>query len=207
MTKNYKYTLILASGSPRRKEILSKLGINFKIYSPNIEEKSSKSIPSDIAKDLATQKGKWILKQLKKEKDENFCIIAADTLVALEKTIFGKPKDKNDARNILRKLSGKTHQVITGVYLAKGLEEQISFHCTSHVTFEKINTTLLEDYLQTEEPYDKAGAYAIQGIAKKFITKVQGDYNNIVGLPLSLLEKNLEKIFGTKNWHTAFKIL
>lgn len=194
-----KLELILASQSPRRKELLAWLNIPFKIVSSNIEEHLNPELsPSDQAISLAQQKGEAITKIC----ESDSLIIAADTLVILGEKIFGKPKDKNEAREILRELSGKTHEVITGVsfHLVRSSlkTENRNFFVSSRVSFDPLNEEIMKNYLATNESLDKAGAYGIQGAALTFISQLEGSYSNVVGLPLSDLRKNLLFFLGSQ---------
>lgn len=172
--------LLLASKSPRRKKLLSELGFDFEVVLQDIEE----SFPSDLPKTevpafLAQKKAKAVRDHLQEGK----VILASDTIVLMNDTIYHKPKDYNDAVRILSDLSGKVHQVITGVCLLS-LHKEVVFSDVAHVHFAPISKQEINYYLKTYQPYDKAGAYAIQewiGLAK--IKKIEGAYNSIVGLP------------------------
>ncbi|MCT4641947.1 MAG: Maf family protein [Bacteriovoracaceae bacterium] len=178
-----KNKFILASASPRRKELLSYLGIEFDIVPSGIEEVTDYTKPSDIVKDLAFIKAKDISD---KTKDKDTVVIGADTIVEFEGNILGKPSDIEDARKILLSLSGKTHNVLTGVCII--LNGRVhKFYEQTRVTFDHISQDILEIYLNTGESLDKAGAYGIQGAALPFISKVEGCYSNVVGLPLNKL--------------------
>lgn len=172
--------LILASASPRRKEILSLLFQDIQVIPANIDESQfTFENPYKTVSKLAELKANCIFKQFKKQ-----LVIGADTIVLLENEVLGKPKDKKDAFSMLKKLSGKKHQVITGVSI-KCSDFSKTFFETSAVYFCKLSDYEIEKYISTDEPYDKAGAYAIQGIAACFIEKIKGDYLNIVGFPLN----------------------
>jgi septum formation protein len=176
--------IILASGSPRRREIFKKLGINFQYVTSNIEEKfdESLSVYEQVVK-LATMKAYKVANIY----DEAF-IVGADTVVYLENKIIGKPKDIVDAKNILKFLSGKMHEVITGVAIVNKREKLIErFYEKTAVYFRKLNDALIDWYIDTDEPMDKAGAYGIQGAGSLLIEKIYGDYDNVVGLPAGKL--------------------
>lgn len=176
--------IILASGSPRRREIFKKLGINFQYVTSNIEEKfdESLSVCEQVVK-LATMKAYKVANIY----DEAF-IVGADTVVYLENKIIGKPKDIVDAKNILKFLSGKMHEVITGVAIVNKREKLIErFYEKTEVYFRKLNDALIDWYIDTDEPMDKAGAYGIQGAGSLLVEKIYGDYDNVVGLPVGKL--------------------
>lgn len=177
---------ILASASPRRKELIGHLQIPFEILTADIEEKSLETSPDRFALDIATQKGEAVLSTL--TSSHSFFIVAADTVVSLNGKIFGKPKNEDEARTFLMELSGKEHSVFTAVsmFLKRG-EELVrkGFVEETRVTFNDINKELLERYILTRDSLDKAGAYGIQGPSLTFISRVEGDYANVVGFPLS----------------------
>lgn len=187
--KNYKF--ILASASPRRKELLSIYVKDFKIMPADIDE----TVPDNIALEdapLYTAKEKAAAVFNKLNEDE--IIITADTIVMLDNKIYGKPKDKLDAYNMIKTLSGKTHQVITGVCCySKDKQINIEFSDVTNVSFTDISDEILEKYLENAEYIDKAGAYAVQGLASMFVEKIEGSYDNVVGLPMGRLARNLIK--------------
>ncbi len=187
--KNYKF--ILASASPRRKELLSIYIKDFKIMPADIEE----TVPSNIALEdaplyIAKEKATAVFDKL----SEDNIIITADTIVLLENKIYGKPKDRLDAYNMIKTLSGKTHQVITGVCCySKDRQINIEFSDITNVAFTEISDEIIEKYLENAEYIDKAGAYAVQGLASMFVEKIEGSYDNIVGLPIGRLARKLIK--------------
>ncbi len=187
--KNYKF--ILASASPRRKELLSIYVKDFKIMPADIDE----TVPDNIALEdapLYTAKEKAAAVFNKLNEDE--IIITADTIVMLDNKIYGKPKDKLDAYNMIKTLSGKTHQVITGVCCYnKDKQINIEFSDVTNVSFTDISDEIIEKYLENAEYIDKAGAYAVQGLASMFVEKIEGSYDNVVGLPMGRLARNLIK--------------
>lgn len=196
-----KYQLILASGSPRRKELLGYLDVSFLITPSDIEEISSFSDPSEVAKDLARQKGNDVFS---KTVVENPLIVSSDTLVECDGVIYGKPKDRSEAKRILSELSAKTHRVHTGVFL-KSKDKEECFVVSTEVKFAPITEDLLETYLNTNESLDKAGAYGIQGPGLTFIETVNGSYSNVVGFPLYEFIISLKKFIGiSDNWREAF---
>ncbi|MFH1700364.1 MAG: nucleoside triphosphate pyrophosphatase [Candidatus Zixiibacteriota bacterium] len=177
--------LVLASGSPRRKKILTKLGIKFTVLYPDIEEKINSALrPDKLAVDLACQKVCSL------EHKPNGAYLSCDTIVVYQNQILTKPRDKNDALRILKILSGQMHSVFTGLALynsdseqcLKGVEE-------SRVTFNNWNESKLLEYIATGEPMDKAGAYGIQGMGRFLVDMVDGNIDNVIGLPLVTLEK------------------
>ncbi len=187
--KNYKF--ILASASPRRKELLSIYIKDFKIMPADIYE----TVPNNIALEdaplyIAKEKAAAVFNKL----NEDEIIITADTIVLLDNKIYGKPKDKLDAYNMIKTLSGKTHQVITGVCCySKDKQINIEFSDVTNVSFTDISDEIIEKYLKNAEYIDKAGAYAVQGLASMFVEKIEGCYDNVVGLPMGMLARNLVK--------------
>ena len=200
-----KFTLVLASQSPRRKQFLSWLNIPFEIKTADLDEISHLENPSDIAKDLASQKAHAVWEKCQDGK--KYFLMASDTIVVLDGVLYAKPQDKEDARFILSKLSGRTHQVMTGVtFLFKdeqGKMKEHSFYDLTDVTFSEITDDLMNDYLETGDSMDKAGAYGIQGPSLTFISRVEGSYSNVVGFPLDKIIVELKKLFGN-DWRTKF---
>lgn len=181
--------MILASQSPRRKEILSNFGFKIKVKVKEIEEKSNKKTIIKQIEDIANQKSEIIAKEYLDE-----YVLGADTVVVLKEEILGKPKTKEKAREMLGKLSGKTHQVITAYSLInKSKEIKIVGHNITNVHMKKIGKKELEWYIETEESLDKAGGYGIQGKAAIFIDKIEGDFFNVMGFPLSEFIEQLRK--------------
>lgn len=181
--------IILASRSPRRKELLEKIGLNFKVVSSDyIEIFDPKLTPHEIVKKLSFEKAKAVSKNHK-----NSTIIAADTLVVCNGEILGKPKNKDDAKEMLRFLSGKSHFVVTGFTIING-NEVITKSEVSKVWMKKLDSQEIDDYIVTKEPYGKAGAYAIQERGSVFIQKIQGNFSNAVGLPIFTLAQELKKL-------------
>lgn len=174
-----KQPLILASSSPRRRELLSQMGLSFEIISPDIDE-SVKNEENAIhyVQRLAEQKAQAVLKH-----DTDKLVIAADTTVCVDDEIIGKAENLQQAMEIWHKLSGRYHQVYTGVCVANA-EQQFSQVVCTEVEFCVLTEQQLLDYWATGEPIGKAGAYAIQGIASQFIPSIRGSYSNVVGLPL-----------------------
>ena len=179
--------IILASKSPRRSQLLEQAGIPFEIRTREVEENYPESLTvEEVAPFLAHKKAQSMMDTL--HADE--VILAADSVVILDGDIFGKPKDFEDAKHILRRLSGKMHLVITGVCMAS-IEQVKVFSGISKVYFDSLTDMEIEHYIKTYQPYDKAGSYAIQewiGLCK--INKIEGTYANIMGLPVDLVYKN-----------------
>lgn len=179
--------LILASGSPRRKELLARTGRTFRVVVSNADEIAPKDMaPIDVAMHNARAKA------LAVASGQPACatVIGADTIVVLDGRIFGKPVDERDARRMLRELSGKTHQVITGVALARAGQCE-TFAEITDVCFRELSDEEIAAYVASGEPLDKAGAYGIQGAAGAFVDHIEGDYDNVVGLPVARLERAL----------------
>ncbi|MEC8603308.1 MAG: Maf family nucleotide pyrophosphatase [Bacteroidota bacterium] len=184
-----KYDVILASNSPRRQELLKKLIPKFKIQVVPIEE----NYPKELAKD---QIAKYLseLKSAAYQPTKNELIITADTIVSIGNEVLGKPKDSNDALEMLMKLSGKSHLVTTAVSI-KTTEKLITFSDTTEVTFYKLTTQEMDQYVRNCQPFDKAGSYGIQEWMGYFgIKKINGDYFNVMGLPLHKLYRALKKL-------------
>jgi septum formation protein len=191
-----KVHFILASASPRRKELIGLLQVPFSIKAADIDEEIAENDPRRFVTILAQQKGLHIFEQAKKD-HSSLLVLSADTTVCIDKEILNKPKDRKDAELMLRKLSGKTHEVFTGVSMIfqyGNTYGEWSKTVRSEVTFSKIDETLLQHYLDGAEPYDKAGAYGIQGQGLMFVERVNGSYSNVVGLPLSDVIQGLETI-------------
>jgi septum formation protein len=185
--------LILASGSPRRKEILENAGYEFDVVPAEFEEDLSLDMPPhELARHLSQGKA-WDVAR----GNYDAVVLAADTLIAFEGHILGKPHTPDEARRMLRTLSGRTHSVITGFTVMEG-EHAVTRSVETTVTFRALSDGDVEDYIDTGEPLDKAGAYAIQEQGASLVEKVEGDYLNVVGLPLENVKTELEKfgIFG-----------
>ena len=182
--------MILASNSQRRQEILKETGFNFKVITSDIEEISDKENVIERILDIAEKK----LEQIAKNNVNEF-ILAADTVVELDKNIFGKPKDREEAFKFLKLLSGKIHRVITA-YVFKNISKNILIKevVVSEVKFFDLDDEIINWYLDTNEPFDKAGAYGIQGYGRVLVEKIDGDYYSIMGFPISNFLKNLRKI-------------
>ena len=183
--------IILASASPRRKDLLNQIGLKFDIKSSDIDESSiSYKNPYDLVKKLSLLKAKFVAKS-----NKNSIIISADTVVVFKNKIIGKPKDKRDAKKILKTLSSKMHTVITGfIILDTQTSEIVSDFEESKVWFRKISEEEIDSYVNSGEPLDKAGGYGIQEKGGIFVKKIEGDYFNVVGLPLSKVASGLKKL-------------
>ncbi len=185
--------IILASKSPRRKEILENLGLVFDIVVADADESCDIADPHGRVSALAAIKGRAVKDMLGESGDT--LIIACDTLVYAEGEFLGKPKDKDDARRMMGMLSGKAHSVLSGLYISLG-EKEISCAEETRVIFDEMTEDEIESYIETKEPYDKAGAYAVQGLASLYVNRLEGDYFNVVGLPVNLLYKTLKNQFN-----------
>lgn len=183
--------LILASSSPRRKELLEQVGLKFDIFSPDIDESvlPNEQIEAYVER-LAVQKVQAVLSQF-----PDATVIAADTSLVLNHQIIGKPKSKQHAFEIWTRLSGHQHDVLSGVCVANAQQIKTSVVRTG-VEFQRLSPQIMEDYWATGEPIGKAGGYAIQGYAAQFIPRIEGSYSNVVGLPLHETMSLLKQVNG-----------
>ncbi len=182
-------SLILASQSPRRKELLSDMGISFSVVSKAIEEHLREDLSLEKAVEyLAREKAQAVF-----DEHPEHIVIGADTIVALDGRVFGKPADRKEAKCMLQALSDHTHQVIGGVAILSK-ETCITFSSKTNVQFYRLNEEEIDAYIQSGEPMDKAGAYGIQGLGKRFVKEIEGDYFNVVGLPIARLMRILETL-------------
>lgn len=182
--------LILASASPRRKELLGLITQDFSIQVSQVEEVVNSQKPEDVVQELALLKARDIAR-----KNPDALVLGADTLVYLNGRPMGKPADRDQAYEMIKALSGNTHQVYTGVafvHQASGRTET-AFDCTD-VIFDPLSEEEIQAYISTNEPYDKAGAYAVQGYASRFIPAIKGCYFNVMGLPVRLVYQMLKKL-------------
>ncbi|WP_425147087.1 Maf family protein [Deinococcus sp.] len=185
--------LILASGSPRRRELLSSLGAAFRVVSADIEEVSTHQDPAEVARDLAEQKARAVARR-----EPGALVLASDTLVALDAQILGKPPSEAENAEYLRRLSGRTHSVYSGVALlgpgglASGVEHTL-------VTFRALDESEVLYYARSGEGLDKAGGYGIQGLGSALISRIEGEYSNVVGFPLGLVIRLL-RAAGVSVW-------
>ena len=185
--------MILASGSPRRKELLEQIGIPFQVIKSDTEEKITKTDPADIVKELSLQKASAAAAGI-----QDGTVLGADTIVCLEHEIMGKPKDREEAGKMLGVLQGKAHSVFTGVTLIRkmpGKPDIIrTFYRETKVWVHAMTPEEIEGYLDTGDAFDKAGSYGIQGPFAAYIDGIEGDYNNVVGLPVSAVYQELKSI-------------
>ena len=188
-----KRKLILASASPRRREILSNMGLNFQVHPACGEEKLETSDPVEAVKALALQKAREVADKT----GEPALVIGSDTVVASGNKILGKPHDKEEAFRMLKELQGASHMVYTGVAVIDTVTGEPLAHFAegTKVSMYPMTDAWIQDYIETGEPMDKAGAYGIQGLASIFVERIEGDYYNVVGLPLCTLARMLEQ-FG-----------
>jgi septum formation protein len=193
-----KYPLVLASASPRRKEILQMVGLDFEVV-PSLYVEPSHSTrlidPQSFSEELAFEKGKEVYARLPEES----LVLAADTIGVLGHQVLEKPKDKEDARRMLKMLSGKQHTVITSIALFSPKVQPQLESVSTKVTFHSLSEEDIERYLQSAEYEDKAASYAIQGKAAVFVEKIMGDYWNVVGLPIATVWKLLKPYQGEIN--------
>ena len=181
--------IILASGSPRRRQLLSSLGVEFEVVDPNVDESYQKGMaPDEITKSMACKKAAAVAKKYK-----NYAIIAADTIVAIDGIILEKPKDRQDALNMLNMLSGRWHEVHSGVCIVCKDKSSI-FNQVTRVHFSELDNSQIKWYVNTLEPMDKAGAYGIQGYGSMFVDRIEGDFYNVMGFPISKIMKELTKL-------------
>jgi septum formation protein len=180
--------LVLASASPRRQELLRNAGINFEVQPAHIPEDP---MPGESAKECAERLARGKALTVARQRPQDF-VLGADTLVVVDGEILGKPSDAADAAHMLHRLSGREHQVITGVCLVVSGQCSVASETTS-VTVSGISEKEIADYVASGEPMDKAGAYAIQGIASRWIPRIEGDYSNVVGLPVALAWRMLRQ--------------
>jgi septum formation protein len=189
--------VVLASKSPRRREILSSLGIAFDIVSADADESSDITDPALLVRELALRKGRATRELLKArgEWNDDTLIIASDTVVAIDGEILGKPRDKADAARMLSLLSGTAHHVISGIALLIGDRDAADFDDTS-VRFSPMTEAEIAWYVASGEPMDKAGAYAVQGLASLWVKGLDGCYFNVVGLPVHKLNELCRRTLG-----------
>lgn len=197
-------TLILASASPRRKELLRFIEKNFEVVTSEVDETLPGSFLKEIAKSNRSETTKetpniffkcamYLAKKKAEAVFANFTdktVLGADTMVVINNRILGKPKTKQEAKEMLTCLSGKTHSVITGMCLLS-LKKETTFYSETLVTFKELSEEEIKTYIETKEPFDKAGGYAIQGKAADFVKNIQGSYTNVVGLDVNLVKEKL----------------
>ena len=188
-------TLILVSQSPRRRQLLDALCLDYRVELPGVDERMPEAREvEEVTLENSLRKAESIAGRRPKTGVTEI-IIAADTLVVLNGRVLGKPSDRNEARKMLSQLSGNTHRVVTGLTLLseKGQRQRAVW---SSVTFRKLATDEIESYLGTREPYDKAGSYAVQGLSALFIERIDGSYTNVMGLPIEALLEELPALSG-----------
>ena len=190
-----KSKIILASGSPRRKELLLQIGIVPEIIVSHVEEKITSDIPAEVVMSLAEQKAVDVAKEM----PEGTVILGSDTVVAADGKILGKPKSHEEAYEMFRSLAGRSHQVYTGVCIVKkGPEGEadtvVSFYDETDVNVSPMTEKEIREYADSEEPMDKAGSYAVQGFFARYIDGLKGSYANVMGLPVHLVYQKLKKL-------------
>lgn len=194
--------IILASASPRRRELLSQIGMEFEVRPSGAREETEGTRPSEIVEELSALKARDVFDFLSQEEKEDALVIGADTIVSLDGKIMGKPEDSGKAALMLGCLQGRTHQVYSGVTLIFLIQEkegeephrrELSFHEKTDVSMFPMSEREIESYVATGEPLDKAGAYGIQGKCAAYIRGIEGDYYNVVGLPLGRLCQEMKK--------------
>lgn len=206
--------VILASASPRRRELLTQIGIEFEVQVSDVEERVTTAVPCEVVQELSRQKAQAVMdmcrerdvqdaengqsvenKQPVRSDRAGTVVIGADTIVACGGEILGKPRDAADAARMLRLLSGRSHEVYTGVTFVydEGRETYSFYECTK-VYFAPMTEVEIAEYVATGDPMDKAGAYGIQGFCARYITGIEGDYNNVVGLPVGRVYQELKKL-------------
>ena len=184
--------LILASASPRRRELLQQIGLDFEIIKSDVEEVITKTLPSEIVMELALQKAMDVAEKNAEKNVQDCLIIGSDTIVSVDNRILGKPKDKAEAYEMIKSIQGRTHQVYTGVAVVKCPSSTvINFADVTDVEVYPMTDEQILAYINTSEPYDKAGAYGIQGLFGKHVKGIKGDYNTVVGLPVARLYNEL----------------
>ena len=184
---------VLASESPRRKELLTQIGIKFRTCTSKKEEEILRNKPEDIVKDLSYTKARDVYER----GNRDAIVIGADTIVVADEVVLGKPKDEAEAFAMIKKLQGDTHQVYTGVSII--WEQNNNTHVSSFVAMTEVELYYMSDeeikkYVAMTEPYDKAGGYAIQGYFARYVKQIKGDYNNVVGLPIGKLYQVLNSL-------------
>lgn len=188
--------IILASASPRRRELLAQIGLEFTVMPSDVEENPESTLPQDIVIELSKEKARDVWGKIGQDDTGDSLVISADTIVAIDGEILGKPKDEEDAARMLGLLSGKEHQVYTGVTMiwidGEGRQEEYSFYVCTGVLMYRMNKAEIMEYVCSGEPMDKAGAYAVQGRAAAYIKSIRGEYSNVVGLPTGRLYQEMK---------------
>lgn len=192
--------LILASQSPRRKELLERAGFEFQALPIEVSEILEKNLTlEDALMALAEKKAKACVESGKLAKFQEYLVLAGDTVVVLENEVLGKPSSTQQAVEFLNKLSDKTHRVITAVCLVDEVGLVARDFAETKIKFRKLSAIEIEEYVQSGEPMDKAGAYGIQGLASKFVEKMEGPYDNVVGLPVEVVQRLIQE----NGWHVS----
>ena len=191
--KMEKKRIILASGSPRRKELLLQIGIVPEIIVSHVEERITSDVPSEVVMSLAEQKAVDVAKDM----PEDAVVLGSDTVVAADGRILGKPKSHEEAYEMIKRLAGRSHQVYTGVCIVKkgtvGEEDTVvSFYDETDVNVSPMTEAEIREYADSEEPMDKAGAYGIQGRGALLVKRIEGDYYNVMGLPVGGLYRRIK---------------
>ncbi len=193
--------IILASASPRRRELLTRMGLEFSVITSDTSEFTKETEPGAMVEALSRMKAEDVLTKVPEgfgsDQERSDLIIAADTLVFADGKALGKPQSEKEAYEMLELLQGRSHEVRTGVTLIMKKKESTevrSFHEETRVIFSPMTSTEIQDYIASGEPMDKAGAYGIQGLSARFIEGIDGDYFNVVGLPVSRLYRELKAI-------------
>lgn len=184
--------IVLASQSPRRRELIQLIHPDVQFLTAKVDETVPDYLkPEQVVQVLAEKKARTVEELLLPADQDDSYVIGCDTIVSLDGKIYGKPKDKEDAKRMLRELSGKTHQVYTGVSVLYDHGKEVNFAEKTDVTFKDLDDDMIERYIETGEPMDKAGAYGIQGEGGKLVESFEGDYDNVIGLPVEKLERIL----------------
>lgn len=197
-----KKKLILGSSSPRRIELIGRFGFPFTHISPDVDETVEGCFtPSELVQEIALKKARALLESSDFPSLEDHVLLTADTIVVYNSEVIGKPKDRDAARETLRKLSGQTHQVYSAVcyvYLKAGCSEPVFEKqlCETKVLFKELSDEEIDSYVVTDEPYDKAGAYAIQGYSSYMVKEVHGSPSNVMGLPLTEVYETLKGLLA-----------
>ena len=196
--------LILASNSPRRRELLEQIGVEFEVIPSNAEEKVTKQEPSEVVEELSRQKAEDVAAAV-----EDGIVLGADTVVCQDGQIMGKPKDEADAKQMLQKLQGEEHSVYTGVTILvkeNGAVQHVqTFSQETKVYVYEMTDEEIDRYIATGEPMDKAGAYGIQGRFAAYVDGIEGDYNNVVGLPVSAVWQELKELLSAESFERKEK--
>lgn len=197
--------IILASASPRRRELLKQIGLEFDIITADVEEHSDSLEPSQVVMDLSALKAEAVMEQVSLQQlvmqTEDVLVIGADTIVSCDGRILGKPKDEQDAVSMLERLQDRGHQVYTGMtllYRRTGESQPVrkQFYEETEVFFYPMSPAEIEEYVSSKDPMDKAGSYGIQGFCARYIKGIRGDYNNVVGLPVGRLYQEMKGLLG-----------